>query len=191
LPVPVGGVWIEMGGGTGHNLEYLGDKINRLAKVTIVDLSTSLLKIAADRVKTRGWSNVELVEADVTTFTPAEGHADVITFSYSLTMIPDWFAAIEHAEELLKPGGTIGVVDFYVARKYPHEAHKRHSWLTRSFWPSWMSLDNVFPSPDHVPFLHRRFEPVLFREYRTRMRYFPIARVPYYNFVGRKRPAAS
>lgn len=194
LPVPEGGTWIEMGGGTAHNLEYLADKSKRLAKIYVVDLSTSLLKIARSRIEKRGWSNVELVEADVTTFTPpvsseGSGQADVITFAYSLTMIPDWFAAIEHAEKLLKPGGIIGVVDFYVARKYPLTAHKRHSWITRSFWPSWMSLDNVFPSPDHVPFLHRHFEPILFREYRTRMRYFPIARVPYYNFVGRKRQA--
>jgi S-adenosylmethionine-diacylgycerolhomoserine-N-methlytransferase len=187
LPVPENGVWIEMGGGTAHNLQYLGERISRLAKVYVVDLSTSLLKIASRRIEQRGWTNVELVEADVTTFTPPQGQADVVTFSYSLTMIPDWFAAIEQAERLLRPGGTIGVVDFYVARKYPQEGHKKHGWITRSFWPSWMSLDNVFPSPDHVPYLHRRFEPVAFHEYRTRMRYFPIARVPYYTFVGRKR----
>ena len=31
-------------------------------------------------------------------------------FSYTLSMIPDWFAALENARRLLKPGGTIGVV---------------------------------------------------------------------------------
>ena len=34
-------------------------------------------------------------------------------------MIPDWFAAVDHAWRLLRPGGTIGVVDFYVGRKHP------------------------------------------------------------------------
>ena len=37
------------------------------------------------------------VEADAATFRPAEGQADVVTFSYSLTMIPDWFTALETA----------------------------------------------------------------------------------------------
>ena len=50
----------------------------------------------------------------MTTFEP-EGPADVVTFSYSLTMIPDWVRALEQAWALLKPGGTIGIVDFYVA----------------------------------------------------------------------------
>jgi S-adenosylmethionine-diacylgycerolhomoserine-N-methlytransferase len=123
----------------------------------------------------------------VTAFQPPRQPADVVTFSYSLTMIPDWFAALEHARRLLRPGGTLGVVDFYVSRKYPAPGHRRHSWFTRSFWPVWFATDNVFPNPDHVPYLHRHFEPVSFHEEWMRMRYFPLARVPYYRFVGRKR----
>jgi len=111
----------------------------------------------------------------------------VVTFSYSLTMIPDWFAAIENALSILKPGGTIGVVDFYVSRKYAASGLTRHGWWTRTFWPSWFSLDNVFPSPDHVPFLHRHFDVLHFEEHRAKVPYLPGARVPYYLFVGRKR----
>src|SRR3954463_4846190 len=116
LPVPEGGVWIEMGGGTGHNLQYLGDRIRQLGQVYVVDLSASLLGIARERIAANGWGNVEVREEDVTTFQPGQ-LADVITFSYSLTMIPDWFAALERARQLLKPGGILGVVDFYVSRK--------------------------------------------------------------------------
>lgn len=186
LPVPAGGVWVEMGGGTGSNLEYLGDRLHRLAKVYVVDLSPSLLAVARQRIAERGWSHVEAVEADATCFCPAEGAVDVVTFSYSLTMIPDWFAAVEHAWELLKEGGTIGVVDFYVARKYPAPGHQRHAWWTRTFWPAWFGLDNVFPSPDHVPYLHRRFHCQHFSEHRAGLRYLPGARVPYYRFRGTK-----
>jgi methylenetetrahydrofolate reductase (NADPH) len=101
-------------------------------------------------------------------------------------MIPDWFAAIDRAWELLRPGGTIGVVDFYVARKYAVAPFRRHSWFTRSFWPVWFASDNVFPSPDHVPYLHRRFEVIRFSEHFMRMRYLPFFRMPYYIFIGRK-----
>jgi S-adenosylmethionine-diacylgycerolhomoserine-N-methlytransferase len=187
IPPAVGGTWIDMGGGTGANLDYFGDSIQKLRKVYVLDLSHSLLEIAKQRIAAKGWTNVEAVEADATTFRPADGPVDVVTFSYSLTMIPDWFAAIENALAMLKPGGVIGVVDFYVARKYASSGLARHGWLTRTFWPTWFALDNVFPSPDHVPFLHRHFDVLHFQEHRARVPYIPLARVPYYLFVGRKR----
>ncbi|MCL2349714.1 MAG: class I SAM-dependent methyltransferase [Planctomycetaceae bacterium] len=183
-----GEVWLDMGGGTGSNLEYFGENIKRLKKVYVVDLAGSLLKMAEKRARDRGWNNVAVAEADATKFVPEERQVDVITFSYSLTMIPDWFAAIQHAETLLRPGGRIGVVDFYVSRKHPEEGFQKHGWPTRAFWPNWFAADNVFPSPDHVPFLHRMFEPVVFEEYKTRIPWFPVPffKMPYYVFVGKK-----
>ncbi len=216
LDVPEGGVWVEMGGGTGSNLEYLGPRIGRLQRVFIVDLSASQLAVARRRIERQGWRNVETVEADATQFRPPkgtvpfsgrrdvaargapsepenrdspppQGEADVVTFSYSLTMIPDWFAALENAAAMLKPGGRIGVVDFYVSRRHPAEGMRRHGWFARSFWPIWFALNNVFPSPDHVPYLHRRFEPLHFSEHRAKVPYLPLLRTPYYEFVGQKR----
>jgi S-adenosylmethionine-diacylgycerolhomoserine-N-methlytransferase len=183
LPTPDGGAWYELGGGTGANLEHLGDRIHRLANVYLVDLSTGLLQAARKRAEARGWANVEIIAADVLTFPPPRTPADVVTFSYSLTMIPDWFLAIDRAWQLLRPGGVIGVVDFYNSRKHPDAGHVRHPWSTRVFWPLWFNPDNVFPSPDHVPYLHRRFEVRHFSEHRARVG--PL-RMPYYLFVGRK-----
>ena len=119
IPRPTEGVWVDMGGGTGANIENLANDIESLKKVYVVDLSESLLKVATDRFTARGWQNAEAIAADATKFRPAEGQADVVTFSYSLTMIPDWFSAIENALAMLKPGGYIGVVDFYVGQKTP------------------------------------------------------------------------
>jgi S-adenosylmethionine-diacylgycerolhomoserine-N-methlytransferase len=186
LPVPAGGRWVDMGGGTGSNLEYFGAAIDQLEKVTVVDLAPSLLQMARQRVQDRGWENVDVVEADATQFQPNDGAVDVVTFSYALTMIPDWFAAIENAIAMLKPGGLIGVVDFYVARKHPVNGFRRHGWFTRSFWPVWMSSDNVFPSSEHVPYLHRHFEQCSFEEHLAKVPYLPFIRAPYYIFVGRK-----
>lgn len=186
IEIPEDGVWVDMGGGTGSNLEFIGDGIEKLKKVYVVDLASSLLEISKERFVERGWENAEPVEADATTYTPAEGSADVVTFSYSLTMIPDWFAAIENAYRILKPGGTIAVVDFYVSRKFPADGLKRHGWFTRSFWPVWFAGDNVFPSSDHVPFLHRKFEPLQFDEAKCKIPYMFLMRMPYYRFVGRK-----
>jgi S-adenosylmethionine-diacylgycerolhomoserine-N-methlytransferase len=81
---------------------------------------------------------------------------------------------------------VLAVVDFYVSRKYPAPGHAHHGWLTRSFWPAWLALDNVFASSEHVPYLHHHFQTIHFSERRARMRYFPLARVPYYLYKGRR-----
>ncbi|EAQ82581.1 class I SAM-dependent methyltransferase [Blastopirellula marina] len=190
LDLPEGGVWVDMGGGTGSNLEYRGDDIPKMKSVYVVDLASSLLKVCDERIQARGWeTSAKTVEADATKFTPEEGLADVVTFSYSLTMIPDWFAAMDNALRILKPGGLIGVVDFYVSRKYPHEGRTQHGWFNRNFWPVWFSSDNVHPSADHLPYLQRQFETVTLEERRAKVPYLPLVRTPYYYFVGRK-PAA-
>ena len=187
VPAPEGGVWVDMGGGTAANLEFMGDRVNDLGKIYVVDLSPSLLQVAENRIEERGWDHVEAVEADATKYRPPEELADVVTFSYSLTMIPDWFSAIENALAMLKPGGRIGVVDFFIGRKYAADDAPQHGWTTRTFWPTWFANDNVFLSPDHVPFLHQHFEVESFEPGRAKVPYIPLMRVPYYRFVGRKR----
>jgi S-adenosylmethionine-diacylgycerolhomoserine-N-methlytransferase len=186
IPLPAGGVWVDLGGGTGGNMEFIAERIPQLQQAYVVDLASSLLKVATSRFQQRGWQHVQAVEADATLWQPPEGAADVVTFSYSLTMIPDWFLAIENAWRMLKPGGVIGVVDFYVSRKHVAESMQRHSWFTRSFWPVWFASDNVFPSPDHLPWLKSRFETVWCQEARSKVPYIPLIRTPYYQFIGRK-----
>lgn len=189
IDVPSGGRWVDMGGGTGSNLEYFtsGSPIEQLERIYVVDLAESLLGVAKQRAHERAWNNVEVVEADATRFRPAGEPVDVVTFSYSLTMIPDWFAALENAWEMLRPGGTIGVVDFYVSRKYPAAGMQRHSWFTRNFWPVWMSSDNVFPSSDHLAMLDLRFQRQSLSEELAKVPYLPWIRAPYYIFVGQKK----
>ncbi len=186
IDVPEGGVWVDLGGGTGANLEFLGDRIHKLSKVYVVDLAGSLLKVTRERARTRGWDHVEAVEADATKWVPEGGTADVVTFSYSLTMIPNWFAAIDNAYAMLRKGGRIGVVDFYVSRKHPSEENVRHGWMTRTGWPTWFGMDNVFPSPDHIPYLKERFSTERLEERRAKVPYLPLVRTPYYQFIGRK-----
>lgn len=185
IGVRPGSVWVDMGGATGSNLEYLGDVVDSLGHVYIVDLADSLLDIARLRVQREGWTNVTTVTGDATTFRPPDS-VDVVTFSYSLTMIPDWFAAVENACAMLRPGGRIGVIDFYVSRKFPTEGLRRHGWPARCLWPPWFAADNVFLSPDHLPYLRRRFQPLSIRESAVRLPYVPLLRAPYYSFVGAK-----
>lgn len=186
LEAPQEGTWVDLGGGTGSNVDHLGGKLTLLRSLWVVDLSPSLLEVARQRAEARGWTNVQMCQADACSFVPPSGQVDVVTFSYSLTMMPDWIAAVDHAYELLRPGGTIGVVDFYVSRKFPAAGCLRHGWWTRTFWSTWFGLDNVFLSPDHLAYLDRRFERIRCHERRAPVPYLPGARAPYYLFVGRK-----
>lgn len=180
------GLWVDLGGGTGANLEFIGPQIEQFEKLYVVDLAESLLEVATRRAEARGWANVQSIAADATQWQPAEGQADIVTFSYSLTMIPDWFAAIDNAYRMLKPGGKIGVVDFYVSRKHPAESRTRHGWFNRSFWPVWFATDNVFPQADHLPYLCSKFQPLAVDECKAKVPYLPLLRTPYYRFIGRK-----
>ncbi len=187
ITLPEGGVWVDLGGGTGANLEFIAERVPQLGRAYVVDLASSLLKVASERFQKNGWQHVEAVAADATQWQPPDGPADVVTFSYSLTMIPDWFAAIENAMRMLKPGGVIGVVDFYVARKHAGEDMQRHSWFTRNFWPVWFSSDNVFPSADHLPYLKSHLDTIWCQESRSKVPYIPFIRTPFYQYIGRKR----
>jgi S-adenosylmethionine-diacylgycerolhomoserine-N-methlytransferase len=176
---------LDMGGGTGNNLEYLGDRLREFASIHVVDLCGSLLKVADERIRKQNWTNVFTAQADATAWLP-EHAPDVVTFSYSLTMIPDWFKAIDHALRILKPGGQMGIVDFYVSRKWPAPGLRKHTGWQRSFWPTWFGYDNVFLSPDHLPYLQSRFQTVHLEERLGRVPYLPGKGAPHYIFIGRK-----
>jgi len=186
LPVTAGGAWLDVGAGTARNGELFGERLREFASATFLDLSRSLLEVADRRIAEEGWENARTLHADATAIDLPDASQDLVTFTYSLTMIPDWFAAIEEAFRLLKPGGVIGVVDFYVSRRYPAPGRRKHSYFARNFWPFWFGNDNVHPSPDHLPMLARRFDPVSVAEEHGKLPWVPVVRAPYYRFVGKK-----
>lgn len=190
-------VWIDMGGGTGANVEMMAELglLQHFRKVYVVDLSASLLGLAQKRIVRNRWRNVETVEADATSFMLPEltDGADFVTFSYSLTMIPPWWAALQQALRLLKPGtGLLGVVDFYVGRKYESfaEGHPPMGYFQRTFWRLFFDLDNVHLNRDHIPYLQTYLDTVALLEHVGKVPYMPFVRAPYYIFLGSPKVAA-
>ncbi|CEM35387.1 unnamed protein product [Vitrella brassicaformis CCMP3155] len=158
IPIRKGGnmVWVDIGGGTARNLEFLPVEVVKkyFKAIYIVDISASLLEIAARRVKACGLDHiVHLVEADCThpsvwSSLPSPGSVDVVTMSYSLSMIPDKRTAVANAVKLLKPKGkgTLGVGDFFLYnvndhRLPPHKALLRNAEARFHRW--WFANDHV------------------------------------------------
>jgi S-adenosylmethionine-diacylgycerolhomoserine-N-methlytransferase len=173
---------VELGAGTGRNLSFLAERLPELVSVELVDLCPALLDRA--RQRTRGLSNVRAAEADAVTYRPARP-VDLVYFSYSLTMIPDWEGALRNALSMLRPGGALGVVDFYVSEARPATGLVRHGALARWFWPRWFAHDGVRPNPAHLRTLRALLPEHALTEHRAPVPYLPGLRVPYYLFVGR------
>ena len=187
LPLGPGARLVEMGGGTGSNLESFGDRLRDFAAVTLVDLCPALLDVARARCGRHGWTNVRVVEGDATTWRPPDGApVDAVLFSYSLTMIPDWFRAVDNALAMLRPGGLLAVVDFTLSRKHRVAGRRHQPPLLRAFWRAWFGHDDVFLNPDHVAYLAYRTRTVRLDERDGPVPYLPFLRAPYYLFVGER-----
>ena len=177
--------FVELGAGTGRNLLFFGERLAGFGRVELVDLCRPLL--AEARRRGAAMRQVHAIEADACTYRP-EQPADIVYFSYALTMIPDWRRAIDNALAMLKPGGLLGVVDFYVSAPRPSAELVRHDPITRAFWPRWFAHDGVHPSAELLPLLCQRMPDHRLMERRAPVPYLPLLRVPYYIFLGRKEP---
>lgn len=186
LEAEPGAHWVDVGGGTAVTLDFLGARAALLGSYTVLDLCPSLLERASERISRGGHGNARAIIGDATEWRPAQGHADVVLFSYSLSMIPDWFAALDNALAMLRPGGLCAVVDFHVSRRHAAPPLQRHGAFTRAFWPLWFAWDGIHLNPDVIPYLTRRFETVHLSENRVRLPYVPGSRVPWFQFIGRK-----
>jgi len=178
LALPAGARLAELGAGTGRNLEFLGERVQGLERAWLVDLCPPLLEVARRR-----WGaapNVEVVQGDACTWRPPDlqtAPLDAVVFSYSLTMIPDWSAAIDNALALLKPGGRLAVVDFTLA---PGQGA-----IARAFWRHWFRHDGVRLDARHPERLAQRLPEHTLSYHRAPVPYLPGLRTVHYRFVGR------
>lgn len=183
LPLVEGAHIVDLGGGTGRNIEYFGNRVSRIRNYDVVDLCEPMLERA--RKRSARYPQLRAIHADATRWKPA-GDADIVILSYALTMIPNWRAAIVNALSMLKSGGMLAVVDFYVAAENPLPGCSRHSWLTRRFWPTWFGHDGVRLDSAQLPTLCGVLPTCELTETRASVPYLPFLRVPYYSFIGRK-----
>ncbi|KAI9820286.1 MAG: hypothetical protein M1827_005908 [Pycnora praestabilis] len=216
---PTKPIWVDIGGGTGYNIEKMSASLDVpefFSSVYLVDLSPSLCEVARQRFARLGWNNVKVVCQDARSFrledhepsylgapaidrrsyTPylsdtyrAHGAADLITLSYSLSMIPDFYSVIDSLASLLPPNGIVGVADFYVqsifegaaTRNYTGGVLNRHvNWLGRVFWRAWFEVDRVGLESSRRDYLEYRLGTIVSADARNYM----LGGIPYYIWIG-------
>ena len=178
------------------------DVPNYFETVYLIDLSPSLLKVAKQRFARLGWKNVKIICQDVRNLRVADDinqpndqeavllteKADLVTMSYSLTMIPDFFPVLDLLPTLLTSTGVLAVVDFYVQnmvdigdRNYVGDRTNRHvNYFSRLFWRAWFDLDHVNLEPARRDYLEYRFGTIECRNLRNLL----LGVIPYYIWIG-------
>jgi S-adenosylmethionine-diacylgycerolhomoserine-N-methlytransferase len=123
LAPPPDGRVLEVGCGTARTL-VLAAQAWPDARFFGIDISAEMLLTAQQVVERAGLGGrVDLARADATRFDPALLFGvpcfSRIIFSYSLSMIPAWRAALGEALRWLAPGGELHIVDFGGQERLP------------------------------------------------------------------------
>jgi S-adenosylmethionine-diacylgycerolhomoserine-N-methlytransferase len=139
-----GDVILEIGCGTGRNLAVAAARYPT-ARLYGIDVSTEMLASASALIARAGLAGqVRVAHADATSFDPQPlfgiARFDRVFVSYSLSMIPQWQAVIDHALLVLVPGGELHIVDFGGQRRLPS--------LFRTLLRRWLAVFHVTPRDD-------------------------------------------
>ena len=135
---------LEIGCGTGRNLAVAAARYPT-ARLFGIDVSTEMLNSAYATLAHGGLApKVRLAHADAVSFDPHSlfgiARFDRVLVSYSLSMIPQWEAVIDHALAVLAPGGELHIVDFGGQRRLPG--------TFRTLLRRWLAVFHVAPRDD-------------------------------------------
>jgi len=114
---------LEVGCGTGRNLILAASRYPR-ARCFGIDVSNEMLASARAAIVRAGLArSVQVEQADATAFDSVALFSitkfDRIFMSYTLSMIPQWAAALDCAIAMLAPGGELHIVDFGGQERLP------------------------------------------------------------------------
>jgi S-adenosylmethionine-diacylgycerolhomoserine-N-methlytransferase len=141
LSPPPGATVLEVGCGTGRNLVHAA-RLHGHAEFFGIDISREMLASARRAAKRTGFDDaIHLAPGDATRFHPYAvfglSRFDRIFMSYTLSMIPDWQAALAQAVCNLAPGGSLHIVDFGQQERLPR-------WC-RALLQAWLARFHVSP----------------------------------------------
>jgi phosphatidylethanolamine/phosphatidyl-N-methylethanolamine N-methyltransferase len=100
---------LEVGVGTGINVDlYPAD-----CAVTGIDLSSSMLEKARERVARKGVRNVRLLQMDAANLKFADDSFDIVYAPYVISVVPDPVAVTREMRRVCRPGGRIVILNHF------------------------------------------------------------------------------
>jgi ubiquinone/menaquinone biosynthesis C-methylase UbiE len=135
---------LDLGTGTGRMLELFGPQIERGLGL---DLSLDMLLLARDRLERAGLRHCSVRQGDIYDVPLPDGSFDAVIIHQVLHYLDDGARAVKEAARVLRPGGSLLVVDFA-----PHEleflreqhAHRRLGFAADTV-TQWMSTAGLEP----------------------------------------------
>jgi ubiquinone/menaquinone biosynthesis C-methylase UbiE len=123
---------VEVACGTGLNFALIEEVIGPEGRIIGVDLTDAMLAQAEERIRTNGWSNVSLVQADAADFDfPTE--VDAILSTYALSQVPECAEVIARGAAALSEGGRWVVLDLKVPDNTPRRLAQLGTAIARRF----------------------------------------------------------
>jgi len=124
---PVGSTILEAGCGVGAQTRLLS-RNNPLAHFVSIDISAESLVRAREQVSGEGLTNVTFRQADIGNLPFRQGSFDHVFVCFTLEHIPDPLRALCRLKNVLRPGGTITVIegDHGSALFYPETIAAHH-----------------------------------------------------------------
>lgn len=150
-PIKTGHTWLDVGGGTGRNLHYLRAQLDLFERIIVLDICPELLEIGKESARLSftpdqcakiHWVCLDINSKDVRMVLASHLHNDLdrgfdtISFSYSLSMIPEWQKALLSAKSLMSVDGRVIISDFDT---YTEKGNSVKDFLIRT----WYSQDGV------------------------------------------------
>ena len=100
---------LEVGAGTGINaLLYPRD-----CQVTAIDLSSTMLEKARERIARHGLRNIRLLEADAAHLTFADDSFDCVYAPYTVSVVPDPVTVAIEMKRVCRPGGRLVILNHF------------------------------------------------------------------------------
>jgi phosphatidylethanolamine/phosphatidyl-N-methylethanolamine N-methyltransferase len=116
---------LEVGVGTGINAVLYP----RDCTVTGVDLSSSMLEKAHERIARKGVRNVRLLEMDAADLKFADDSFDIVYAPYVISVVPDPVAVTREMHRVCRPGGRIIILNHFRSKS------RVGAWLERMIAP--------------------------------------------------------
>jgi phosphatidylethanolamine/phosphatidyl-N-methylethanolamine N-methyltransferase len=116
---------LEVGVGTGINASLYPKECS----VTGIDLSSSMLEKARDRIARKGVRNVRLLQMDAANLKFADDSFDIVYAPYVISVVPDPVAVTREMRRVCRPGGRIVILNHF------RSSNRLGAWLERLISP--------------------------------------------------------